>query len=120
MTAMNTATLERQSTFTLKGVEGDVMTFAQDRHSDIKVRLLPQKLADGKLVLFETWHKDPTGKSARLHTERGFEWVFEPPLLMQYHLSEDGYPTDANELIYRFFDVMHGAEFKNYPREIFR
>jgi hypothetical protein len=119
MTA-STATLERQSTFTLNGVEGDVLTFAQDKHNDLKVRLLPQKQADGKLVLFEPWLKDPTGKLARLHTERGFEWVFEPPLLMQYHLSQDGYPTDTNELIYRFFDIMYDAEFKNYPREIFR
>ena len=120
MTAMNTATLERQSTFTLKGVEGDVLTFAQDKHSDLKVRVLPQKQADGTLVLFETWQKDPTGKLSRLHTERGYEWVFEPPLLMNYHLSEDGYPTDANELIRRFFEIMHDSEFKNYPREIFR
>jgi hypothetical protein len=120
MTAMNTATLERQSTYTLKSVEDDILTFAQDKHSDIKVRLLPQKQADGKLVLFEPWQKDPTGKSARLHTERGYEWVFEPPLLMNYHLSEDGYPTDAEELMRRFFDIMAGAEFKNYPREIFR
>lgn len=117
---VSTATLEKQSTFTLKGGEGVVLTFAQDKHSDLKVRLLPQKLADGKLALFEPWHKDPTGKSVRLHTERGYEWVFEPPLLMNYHLSEDGYPTEANELIRRFFEIMHDAEFKNYPREIFR
>jgi hypothetical protein len=117
---VSTATLERQSTYTLKGVEGDVLTFAQDKHADLKVRVLPQKLADGKLVLFELWQKDPTGKSVRLHTERGYEWVFEPPLLMNYHLSQDGYPTDASELTGRFFEIMHDAEFKNYPREIFR
>jgi hypothetical protein len=117
---VSTATLERQSTFTLKSVEGDVLTFAQDKHSDLKVRLLPQKQADGKLVLFEPWKKDPTGKSSRLHTERGYEWVFESPLLMNYHLSEGGYPTESNELIYRFFEIMHDSEFKNYPREIFR
>jgi hypothetical protein len=117
---VSTATLERQSTYTLKGVEGDVLTFAQDKHADLKVRVLPQKSADGKLVLFEPWQKDPTGKSVRLHTERGFEWVFEPPLLMNYHLSQDGYPTDASELTGRFFEIMHDAEFKNYPREIFR
>ncbi len=120
MTVLNTATLERQSTFTLKSVEGDILTFAQDKHADIKVRLLPQKQANGQLVLFEAWHKDPTAKWARLHTERGYEWVFEQPLLMNYHLSEDGYPTDAEELIRRFFSIMGGSEFKNYPREIFR
>jgi hypothetical protein len=117
---VSTATLERQSTFTLKSVEGDILTFAQDKHADLKVRMLPQKLADGKLVLFEPWQKDQTGKLSRLRTERGYEWVFEPPLLMQYHLSQDGYPTNANELIGRFFEIMHDAEFKNYPREIFR
>jgi hypothetical protein len=117
---VSTATLEKQSTFTLKSVEGDILTFAQEKHTDLKVRVLPQKLADGKLVLFEPWQKDPTGKLSRLHTERGYEWVFEPPLLMQYHLSQDGYPTDANELIGRFYEIMHDAEFKNYPREIFR
>ena len=117
---VSTATLEKQSTFTLKSAEGDVLTFAQDKHPDLKVRLLPQKQASGKLVLFEPWQKDPTGTLSRLHTERGYEWVFEPPLLMQYRLSQDGYPVDANELISRFFEIMHDAEFKNYPREIFR
>jgi hypothetical protein len=116
----NTATLEQQSTYILKNVQADVMTFAQEKQADLKVRLIPQRLADGKVVLFETWHKEPSGKWARLFTERGYEWVFEVPLLMNYHLSEDGYPTDPEELIRRFFDVMAGSEFKNYPREIFR
>ena len=117
---MTVATLEKQSTYILKAVEGDVMTFAQEKHTDLKVRLLPQKQADGKLALFETWLKEPSGKWARLFTERGYEWVFEVPLLMNYHLSEDGYPNEAEELIRRFFSVMTGSEFKNYPREIFR
>ena len=120
VTSMTVETLEKQSTYILKAVEGDVMTFAQEKHADLKVRLIPQKQADGKLALFETWLKEPSGKWARLFTERGYEWVFEVPLLMNYHLSEDGYPNEAEELIRRFFSVMTGSEFKNYPREIFR
>ena len=117
---MTVATLEKQSTYILKRVEADIMTFSQEKHADLKVRLIPQKQADGKLVLFETWQKDPSAKWARLFTERGYEWVFEVPLLINYHLSEDGYPNEAEELIRRFFSVMAGSEFKNYPREIFR
>ena len=117
---MTVATLEKQSTYILKRVEADIMTFSQEKHADLRVRLIPQKQADGKLVLFETWQKDPSAKWARLFTERGYEWVFEVPLLINYHLSEDGYPTDSDELIRRFFNVMVGSEFKNYPRELFR
>lgn len=112
--------LEKDSTFTLTASKGDTLTFSHDDGREIAVRVLPQRQADGQLALYEAWKKGPPGELRRLFTERGYEWVFELPLLLEYHLSEGGYPTEATALVQRFFKNMVGARFQNYPRDLFR
>lgn len=82
--------------------------------------MLPQTLPNGKLVLYEVWKKEPSGEVYRLFTERGYEWVFDRPLLLEYRLEHGGYPTNPEALVQRFFESMTGATFKNYPRDLFR
>ena len=120
MTPKETTELELQSTFALSGTKGETLTFSHKDGREIAVLVVPQKHANGKLRLYEPWKKDPTGKLQRLFTERGYEWVFELPLLLEFHLEKDGYPTDSAELVERFYTGMIAASFKNYPRELFR
>jgi hypothetical protein len=116
----NAAELEKKSSFTLTASKGDTLTFTHEDGREIAVRLMPQTLPDGKLVLYEVWKKGPPGALRRLFTERGYEWVFELPLLLEDYLQQGGYPTNAHELIERFFKNMIGGTFKNYPRDMFR
>jgi hypothetical protein len=114
------AALEKKSTFILTASKGDTFTFTHADGREIAVRLMPQTLPDGKIVLYEVWKKGPPGELRRLYTERGYEWVFELPLLLEDYLGQDGYPTDAQALIERFYKNMVGGIFKNYPRDMFR
>jgi hypothetical protein len=112
--------LEKQSTYTLHGVNGDILTFLHENGQELAVRVTPHTAPDGRLILYEPWQKAPPGAYQRLFTERGYEWIFELPLLLEYSLIEGGYPTEPEALIARFFQSLHGTTFKNYPRQLFR
>lgn len=106
--------------FALTACDGDVVTF---RHADghsFKVRLAPLHLPTGGYSLYEVWHREPSSSSRlrRLLTERGYEIVFELPLLLERNLE----PVMGNQdaLIAGFFAEMKFETFKNYPRELFK
>ena len=54
----------------------------------------------------------------RLLTERGYEIVFELPLLLERNL--EPVAGDQSALMTKFFAEMSGETFKNYPRELFK
>lgn len=106
--------------YSLTKQQSDVLTFTHTSGQEIPVRVLPNARSDGKLTLYEIWTRDTPSRFRRLLTERGHEIAFELPLLFEYSLEQEGYPTQPNELIRRFFEAMEGRPFKFYPRELFR
>lgn len=106
--------------YSLTAKRNDVLSFTHAGGEKIPVRVLPRLRPDGKLTLYEEWARDTPSRFRRLLTERGFEVVFELPLLFEYHLEQEGYPTGPEELVGRFFEAMEGRPFKFYPRELFR
>jgi hypothetical protein len=121
MPESKTQTFGSEIEFTLSACDGDVFTFTREGGKSFKVRLQPQHLPNGGDTLYEVWHREETpGRNRRLLTERGYEIVFELPLLLERNLEENGKPVDINELILRFFREMRGETFRNYPRELFR
>jgi hypothetical protein len=106
--------------YSLTKQQSDMLTFTHTSGQKIPVRVLPRTRSDGKLTLYETWTRDTPSRFRRLLTERGYEIVFELPLLFEYSLEHEEYPTQPNELIRRFFEAMEGKSFKFYPRELFR
>jgi hypothetical protein len=111
---------DTEISYTLTSMLNDTFTFAHVNGTKASVQIVPRKQPDGKLVIYEQWKRVRPGRSSRLLTERGFEIVFEVPILFEYHLEQDGYPRDPQDLIERFFKVMSGEVFKNQPRELFK
>ena len=112
--------LGREIDFALTACDGDVVTFKHADGHSFKVRLAPLHLPTGGYALYEVWHREPStsSRSRRLLTERGFEIVFELPLLLERNL--EPVASDQNALISKFFAEMNGETFKNYPRELFK
>jgi hypothetical protein len=107
--------------FSLSACDGDVFTFTREGGKRFNVRLQPQHLPNGGDALYEVWHREESpGRDRRLLTERGYEIVFELPLLLERNLEENGKPADTNELISRFFREMRGETFRNYPKALFK
>ena len=106
--------------FALTALEGDVVTFKHADGHSFKVRLAPLHLPTGGYALYEVWHREPSTASRlrRLLTERGYEIVFELPLLLERNLE----PVISNQsaLMTKFFEEMKDETFKNYPRELFK
>lgn len=116
-----TATISDQDiSYTLTSKLNDTLAFTHANGQEFAVRVLPTVRPDGKLSLYEKWQRVPSSRAYRLLTERGFEIVFELPFLFEYHLEQEGYPQTPEELIQRFFEGMQGANFKSYPRELFK
>ena len=105
--------------YTLTSVSEDILTFTHENGQDVPVRIVP-RVKGNKLTLFEQWQRVRLGRDYRLLTERGFEIVFEIPFLFEYYLEENGYPTQPNDLVKRFFEAMNGATFRLYPRALFK
>ncbi len=106
--------------FALTALEGDVVTFKHADGHSFKVRLAPLHLPTGRYALYEVWHREPSTASRlrRLLTERGYEIVFELPLLLERTL--ELVRDDQNALVAGFFAEMKDETFKNYPRELFK
>lgn len=106
--------------FALTAFEGDVVTFKHADGHSFKVRLAPLHLPTGGYALYEAWHREPATSSRlrRLLTERGYEIVFELPLLLERNL--EPVRGDQNALMAGFFADMKFETFKNYPRELFK
>jgi hypothetical protein len=106
--------------YTLTSMLNDTFTFTHNNGSSVSAQILPRKRSDGRLVLFEPWARVQPSRASRLLTERGFEIVFDVPFLFEYHLEQDGYPSEPQDLIERFFRAMVGEVFKHQPRELFK
>lgn len=106
--------------FALVASDGDVVTFKHADGHSFKVRLAPLHLPTGGYALYEVWHREPSTASRlrRLLTERGYEIVFELPLLLERNL--EPVMRDQDGLIAGFFKEMKDETFKNYPRELFK
>ena len=106
--------------FALTALEGDVVTLKHADGHSFKVRLAPLHLPTGGYALYEVWHREPSPSSRlrRLLTERGYEIVFELPLLLERNL--EPMIGDQNALMAGFFNDMKDETFKNYPRELFK
>ena len=104
---MSLAHLGSEIDFALTACEGDVVTFKHANGHSFKVRLAPLHLPTGGYALYEVWL-----------TERGYEIVFELPLLLERNL--EPVMGDSNTLIVGFFAEMKDETFKNYPRELFK
>ena len=106
--------------FALTACDGDVVTLKHADGHSFKVRLAPLHLPTGGYALYEVWHREPSASSRlrKLLTERGFEIVFELPLLLERNL--EPVMGDHSELIAGFFNEMKDETFKNYPRELFK
>jgi hypothetical protein len=111
---------EQQISYTLTSNRGDTLTFTHASGQEISVRILPRTRPDGKLTVYEKWQRVGVSRSYRLLTERGHEIVFDLPFLFEYHLEQEGYPSQPEDLIQRFFDGMVGSVFYHYPRELFK
>ena len=117
---MSLAHLGSEIDFALTACEGDVVTFKHANGHSFKVRLAPLHLPMGGYALYEVWHRDLSTSSRlrRLLTERGYEIVFELPLLLERNL--EPVMGDQSGLIAGFFAEMKDETFKNYPRELFK
>ena len=106
--------------FALVAFDGDVVTFKHADGHSFNVRLAPLHLPTGGYALYEVWHREPSTSSRlrRLLTERGYEIVFELPLLLERNL--EPVMRDQDGLIAVFFEEMKDEIFKNYPRELFK
>jgi hypothetical protein len=111
---------DAEISYSLSGMLNDTFSFTHANGTNFAVQILPHKQADGKLVIYEQWKRVRLGRASKLLTERGFEIIFEVPILFEYHLEQDGYPSDAQDLIERFFKTMAGEVFQSYPRALFR
>jgi hypothetical protein len=111
---------DTEISYSLSGMLNDTFTFTHANGTSVVVQILPRRQADGKPVIYEQWRRVRLGRASRLLTERGFEIVFEVPILFEYHLEQDGYPSEPQELIERFFKAMVGEVFQSYPRALFR
>jgi hypothetical protein len=111
---------DTEISYTLTSILNDTFTFTHANGTKVAAQILPRKQPDGKLVIYEQWKRVRPGRSSRLLTERGFEIIFEVPILFEYHLEQDGYPVEAQDLIERFFKTMVGEVFKHQPRELFK
>ena len=111
---------DTEISYTLTSMLNDTFTFTHANGTKVAAQILPRKQPDGNLVIYEQWRRVRPGRSSRLLTERGFEIIFEVPILFEYHLEQDGYPREPQELIERFFRAMVGEVFKHQPRELFR
>jgi hypothetical protein len=106
--------------FALTACDGDVVTFKHADGHSFKVRLAPLHLPTGGYALYEVWHREPSTASRlrRLLTERGYEIVFELPLLLERKL--EPMTGASSTLMTAFFEEMRDETFKNYPRELFK
>ncbi len=110
---------ETRISYSLRSMKKDIFTFVHANGQSIAVRVLPELRPDGKPIIYEAWQRVRRSRSSRLLTERGFELVFEVPILFEYHMERDGYPGTPEELIEEFFKEMKGEVFKHYPRALF-
>ena len=117
---MPLAHLGSEIDFALTALEDDVVTLKHADGHSFKVRLAPLHLPTGGYALYEVWHREPSASSRlqRLLTERGYEIVFELPLLLERNL--EPVMGDSSALIAGFFNEMKFETFKNYPRELFK
>ena len=111
---------ESEISYSLVAKLHDTFTFKHPSGQEVSVRILPRRQPDGKLIIYEKWPRIDPSRDHRLLTERGFEIVFELPLLLEYNLDLDGYPDQPAALIDRFFEQMVGEVFRHYPRELFK
>ncbi len=98
----------------------DTLTFEHEDGRELALQILPHPQNNGQLALYEIWAKGPPGRLRRLFTERGFEAVFELPLLLEHQMKVDGYPSDATTLVKKFFAGMVGETFTIYPKTLFK
>lgn len=118
--AVSATISEKEISYTLTAKHSDTLSFTHPAGQEISVRILPRTRPDGKLTVYEKWGRVGVGRSYRLLTERGHEIVFELPFLFEYHLEQAGYPSEAEDLIERFFKNMVGSVFHHYPKGLFK
>ena len=111
---------ENEIGYSLIAKLNDTFTFRHANGQEVAVRILPRQSFSGKPTIYEKWQRVVPSRYHRLLTERGFEIVFELPLLFEYNLEQDGYPSGPAALMEIFFERMKGETFKHYPRELFK